>query len=235
MTKIFEKYCPIQAKNIGACGQLSKEKKMEFEAHMAMLADDASETLVKSHAEEDFFFKAENQLLGQSKGLGTGEKVGRLHPWSAMETAARAIVPREFFERSRTRYFDGESEVVEELADSLDSVAMKPIVWGFVFSIASSAIKSSDLPLLPCRLGLDDLKPNTYLRLELKVPRGVEAKQPTGFDAGLNPYWRPGGATFPRDACRGKSGFPEVVLPGRTITCPNGLTYGQIGTLEIAS
>jgi hypothetical protein len=230
VSDLFKKYYPTQASNINGCSQLGDAKKREFADHMAKLPADATKDDVRRHAEGEFFFNTENQFLGKGSSPRKGQRVGRLHLWTAMEAAASAI-PRDMFARAKTEYLGGDTSVVNELADQLEDVPLRnPIVWGFVFS-SSSQPKASDLPDLPCSLGLENLDVEAYLRLELKISPGLRPKTPTAFDAGLNRFWRPGGVTWPRDPCREKNGFPEVVMPSRSID-PKGLTFGDIGPLE---
>lgn len=228
--KIFKKYFPTQAGNIQGCTELSSEKKKSFDSHMGDLAPDATKQDVHAHAEGGFFFKPENQLLGRVKRLRRGERVGRLHLWLSVEAAAYSVIPREMFSRAKSRYIAGDTYVVTELAEQLENVPMRnPIVWGFVFS-STNVPWDDELPELPCRLGLENLELDAYVRLELDIPPGVKTRRPTAFDAGLNPFWRPGGDTFPREPCESKPGFPEIVAPSR-LAHPNGIVFGDIKPL----
>lgn len=230
---IFKKHFPIQASNIEKCKQLSQAKKNALHVHMALLDPAATTEEARIHAEGRFFFKPENQLLGNDRVIAGDEHLGRLHMWASVaRDASKASIPRDIIEAQKRKYLRGDSckAIINDLSDGLESVAMSPVVWGFVFQTRHRP-KTSEIPHLPCRLGLDNLDASVYLRLKLLARSTVKPKAPTGFDAGLNYLWGAGGKTVPRSSCKGMPGFTEVVMPGKSIAHPDGLTYGHIKAL----
>lgn len=236
MSDQFKQHFPIQANNIAQCTQLDGVKKRKFNTHMKILAPASPIDRVRQHAEVDFFFRPGNQFLGADKSVRRGQQIGRLQLWTSLARDAYVTgVPRDVIDRYRSRYLAGEEKlVIDELANGLGKVALSPIVWGFVFS-QRSPVKNAELLDLPCRLGLQDMNPDAYMRLELRIPNGLIPKIPSAFDAGMNELWAPGGTTKPRLKCVKFKGYPEVVVPGKSGSHQNGLTYGNIAPLPMAS
>ncbi len=233
MNAEFKHYFPTPAANIENCRQLTPEHKKRFDEHCSRLSDDATLEDVAAHVQRGFFWQTENQFLGKLRRVPDNMRIGRLHWWAAIARAWTEITSQnedtrdqDFIGTLKDRYIRGDDDALLELLEELESAPMGPsIVWGFVFPLDSRP-SANDWADLPCRLGLNDLSMDSYVRLELHPPKGVKPKYPTAFDAGLDDYWAPGGATKPRDACHDKQGLPEVIVPSKVVH-PDGLTFGD--------
>lgn len=219
----FEEWFPRQAANVQRCGELPQAAKERFFVEIDGAAH-ATRSDAEGHARS--YFRSHKFLGGSTPLRGPGERLGRLHEWTAIEElASRFSISIDKLDSYRDSVRVGDMSLVEELLDLLGPEPMAPVVWCFRGSSADTPFRDVDSASLPCRLALPKLESDDYLPLEVLVPSGVVARKSTAFDGAFQEHWCPGGMSCPRVECSGEAGLPELVVPGKTASVPEGLTF----------
>lgn len=221
--KKFEKLFPKQARDVRECTVLTNDIKAEFFA----LFDGRRHTTKSDMEFEAKKYFREHKFLGAVVALRAhGERLGRLHEWSAVEGLVFDALDLTYDKVAsyRDKVTMGDMNALDELLDRLQDESIALVVWCFRNLNGGPPFKDISLDSLPCRLGLDKLDIDDYFPIEINVPTGLPVRRSTAFDGAYNEYWCPGGTTCPREECSGESGLPEVVAPGSKLHV-NGLKF----------